>query len=62
MEHAKRSIAKKRQLVVVEGYTDVMACHIAGVDTAVATCGTAFGDGHIKIARGSSPTTAPRRR
>ncbi|WP_146341081.1 DNA primase [Nesterenkonia sp. NBAIMH1] len=51
MEHAKRSIAKKRQLVVVEGYTDVMACHIAGVDTAVATCGTAFGDGHIKIAR-----------
>lgn len=51
IEHAKRSIAKKRQLVVVEGYTDVMACHIAGVDTAVATCGTAFGDGHIKIAR-----------
>ncbi|WP_147102754.1 DNA primase [Nesterenkonia populi] len=51
MEHAKRNIAKKRQLVVVEGYTDVMACHIAGVDTAVATCGTAFGEGHIKIAR-----------
>lgn len=51
IEHAKRNIAKKRQLVVVEGYTDVMACHIAGIDTAVATCGTAFGDGHIKIAR-----------
>ncbi|WP_120006198.1 DNA primase [Nesterenkonia muleiensis] len=51
IEHAKRHIAKKRQLVVVEGYTDVMACHIAGVDTAVATCGTAFGEGHIKIAR-----------
>jgi DNA primase len=51
IEHAKRNIAKKRQLVVVEGYTDVMACHIAGVDTAVATCGTAFGEGHIKIAR-----------
>lgn len=51
IEMAKRSIAKKRQLVVVEGYTDVMACHIAGVDTAVATCGTAFGEGHIKIAR-----------
>ncbi|MDR5711843.1 DNA primase [Nesterenkonia flava] len=51
IEHAKRNIAKQRQLVVVEGYTDVMACHIAGVETAVATCGTAFGDGHIKIAR-----------
>ncbi|BCT75680.1 DNA primase [Sinomonas cyclohexanicum] len=48
---AKRNIAKKRQLVVVEGYTDVMACHLAGVDTAVASCGTAFGGEHIKIAR-----------
>ncbi|GAB3187395.1 DNA primase [Nesterenkonia suensis] len=51
IEHAKRQIAKKRELVVVEGYTDVMACHVAGVDTAVATCGTAFGEGHVKIAR-----------
>ncbi|UVJ40841.1 DNA primase [Arthrobacter sp. CJ23] len=48
---AKRNIAKERQLVVVEGYTDVMACHLAGVATAVATCGTAFGTEHIKIAR-----------
>ncbi|MHA7305077.1 DNA primase [Arthrobacter sp. TMN-49] len=48
---AKKSIATKRQLVVVEGYTDVMACHLAGVDTAVATCGTAFGADHIKVAR-----------
>ncbi|GAB3549005.1 DNA primase [Arthrobacter tumbae] len=48
---AKRDIAKSRQLVVVEGYTDVMACHLAGVGTAVATCGTAFGADHIKIAR-----------
>ncbi|MFQ4148540.1 DNA primase [Arthrobacter sp. LAPM80] len=48
---AKKSIAAKRQLVVVEGYTDVMACHLAGVDTAVATCGTAFGADHIKVAR-----------
>jgi DNA primase len=48
---AKREIAKNRQLVVVEGYTDVMACHLAGVGTAVATCGTAFGADHIKIAR-----------
>jgi DNA primase len=48
---AKRNIAKERQLVVVEGYTDVMACHLAGIPTAVATCGTAFGGDHIKIAR-----------
>ncbi|WP_104179990.1 DNA primase [Arthrobacter sp. B0490] len=48
---AKREIARNRQLVVVEGYTDVMACHLAGVGTAVATCGTAFGTDHIKIAR-----------
>lgn len=49
LDLAKKAIAKKRQVVVVEGYTDVMACHLAGVDTAVATCGTAFGEEHIKI-------------
>ncbi|MCB5274315.1 DNA primase [Arthrobacter sp. SO5] len=48
---AKKNIAKERQLVVVEGYTDVMACHLAGITTAVATCGTAFGTEHIKVAR-----------
>lgn len=48
---AKRDIARNRQLVVVEGYTDVMACHLAGVTTAVATCGTAFGTEHIRVAR-----------
>src|SRR4051812_3608659 len=48
---AKRDIARGRQLVVVEGYTDVMACHLSGITTAVATCGTAFGADHIKIAR-----------
>ena len=48
---AKRDIARKMHAVVVEGYTDVMACHLAGVTTAVATCGTAFGDDHIKILR-----------
>ena len=37
--------------MVVEGYTDVMACHLAGVETAVATCGTAFGAEHIKVLR-----------
>ncbi|RLY92335.1 DNA primase [Kocuria tytonicola] len=48
---AKRPIAKTKQVVVVEGYTDVMACHLAGIPTAVATCGTAFGPEHIKIVR-----------
>lgn len=48
---AKREITKERQIVVVEGYTDVMACHLSGIGTAVATCGTAFGTDHIKIAR-----------
>jgi DNA primase len=48
---AKRDIARERRLVVVEGYTDVMAAHLAGVTTAVATCGTAFGDEHARLAR-----------
>ena len=51
LEMAKKEIAKKRQVVVVEGYTDVMATHLAGIETAVATCGTAFGDEHIRILR-----------
>jgi DNA primase len=48
---AKREIAQRRQAVIVEGYTDVMACHLAGVPTAVATCGTSFGEDHIKVLR-----------
>ncbi|GAA3140713.1 MULTISPECIES: DNA primase [Nonomuraea] len=48
---AKREISKRAQAVIVEGYTDVMACHLAGVPTAVATCGTSFGEEHIKILR-----------
>ncbi|MFF2811634.1 DNA primase [Streptomyces sp. NPDC058000] len=48
---AKKEIAKTSRAVVVEGYTDVMACHLAGITTAIATCGTAFGEGHIKILR-----------
>jgi DNA primase len=51
IEHAKREIAKQGRVVVVEGYTDVMACHLAGVPTAVATCGTAFGSDHISVLR-----------
>jgi DNA primase len=48
---AKREIAQRRQAVIVEGYTDVMACHLAAVPTAVATCGTSFGEDHIKVLR-----------
>ncbi len=51
LDLAKRDIAKGHEAVVVEGYTDVMACHLAGVTTAVATCGTAFGVDHIKVLR-----------
>ena len=51
LDIAKKEIAKKRQVVVVEGYTDVMAAHLAGITTAVATCGTAFGADHIRIIR-----------
>ena len=51
LDLARKDISRGRQVVVVEGYTDVMACHLAGVTTAVATCGTAFGVEHIKIVR-----------
>ncbi|AYF98937.1 DNA primase [Protaetiibacter intestinalis] len=51
LDLARRDIAKGKQVVIVEGYTDVMACHLAGVTTAVATCGTAFGVDHIKVVR-----------
>src|SRR5690606_31101515 len=48
---ARKEIARTSQAVVVEGYTDVMACHLAGVGTAVASCGTAFGDEHGRVLR-----------
>lgn len=53
LDLAKRDIARgdPRRVVVVEGYTDVMACHLAGVTTAIATCGTAFAAEHIKVLR-----------
>jgi len=51
LDLARRDVAKQKQVVIVEGYTDVMACHLAGVTTAVATCGTAFGVDHIKVVR-----------
>ncbi|MCY9782781.1 DNA primase [Nocardiopsis sp. EMB25] len=51
LDLAKRDISQKGEAVIVEGYTDVMACHDAGVTTAVATCGTSFGEDHVKILR-----------
>ena len=51
LDLAKREIASQRRAVVVEGYTDVMAMHAAGVTTAVAACGTAFGEDHLSTLR-----------
>lgn len=51
LDLAKKDIARTGRAVVVEGYTDVMSCHLAGVTGAIATCGTAFGEEHIKILR-----------
>jgi DNA primase len=48
---ARKEIAKRKQAVIVEGYTDVMAAHLSGVETAVATCGTSFGSDHISVLR-----------
>lgn len=59
LDLAKKDIAKKQQVVVVEGYTDVMACHLAGITTAIATCGTAFSEEHIQVLNrilGGDPT------
>ncbi|MDR1078671.1 MAG: DNA primase [Propionibacteriaceae bacterium] len=49
LDLARAPIGKASQAVIVEGYTDVMACHLAGVKTAVASCGTAFGDDHARL-------------
>jgi DNA primase len=51
LDLAKRDVSRDHRVVVVEGYTDVMACHLAGITTAVATCGTAFGTDHITVLR-----------
>ncbi|HKJ11602.1 MAG TPA: DNA primase [Ornithinimicrobium sp.] len=64
LDLAKKSMASSRQAVIVEGYTDVMACHMAGIEVAVATCGTSFGVEHIKTLRRilrDEPGVAPAR-
>jgi DNA primase len=50
LHRAKQAVARSGEIVVVEGYTDVIALARAGVETAVATCGTALGEGHFKLA------------
>ena len=51
LDLARKHIASGRKVVIVEGYTDVMACHLAGEPTAIATCGTAFGEDHVRVLR-----------
>ena len=51
LDRARQAMASVGQAVIVEGYTDVIAMHEAGVETAVATCGTALGDGHFDLLR-----------
>jgi DNA primase len=51
LDRARREISDERPAVIVEGYTDVIAMHQAGIKTAVATCGTALGDGHFDLLR-----------
>jgi DNA primase len=51
LDRARQPISAEGVAVVVEGYTDVIAMHLAGVPTAVATCGTALGDGHFDLLR-----------
>lgn len=51
LDRARTAIAASGEAVIVEGYTDVIAMHLAGVGTAVATCGTALGDGHFDLLR-----------
>ncbi len=51
LDRARQAMGPDDAAVVVEGYTDVIAMHQAGIKTAVATCGTALGDGHFDLLR-----------
>ncbi|RHA37565.1 DNA primase [Cellulomonas rhizosphaerae] len=51
LDLAKRDMQRDKRVVVVEGYTDVMAMQLSGIGSAVATCGTAFGSDHARIVR-----------
>lgn len=51
LNQAKAEIARLGTAILVEGYTDVIACHQAGIRHAVATLGTAVGEGHARLVR-----------
>lgn len=51
INHAARAIKRERTAVVVEGYTDVIACHQAGIEHVVGTLGTALTSGHATVLR-----------
>ena len=51
LDLARKAMRETGQAVIVEGYTDVMACHLSGVTTAVASCGTSFTSDHGQIVR-----------
>ena len=51
LDRARKAISDDAPAVIVEGYTDVIAMHQAGIATAIATCGTALGDGHFDLLR-----------
>jgi len=46
---AKGDIVAADQVIVCEGYTDVIGFHRAGVKRAVATCGTALTEDHVRL-------------
>jgi len=49
---SKAEIGARDEVVICEGYTDVMGMALAGVPTAVATCGTALADEHVQLLKG----------
>jgi DNA primase len=51
MDVAREAVVQGRDIVVVEGYTDVIMSHQAGVDHVVAVCGTSLGPGHVRLLR-----------
>lgn len=49
LNRAKTKLLETRRAVLVEGYLDVIACHRAGVEEAVASLGTAFAEDHARL-------------
>ena len=55
IDRARRPAAKAARIVVVEGYTDVLALHQAGIEESVAIMGTALPEGQIKLLASAAP-------